>query len=67
MGVELQQRSQGTVWTEGGCASWYLDRNGRNATIWPGFSWSFRRATRQFDPESYVFGTRVAGPMPVAA
>jgi cation diffusion facilitator CzcD-associated flavoprotein CzcO len=54
--AELQDRSRGTVWTEGGCSSWYLDRNGRNATLWPGFSWSFHRATRHFDPESYVFG-----------
>jgi hypothetical protein len=54
--AELQDRSRGTVWTEGGCSSWYLDRSGRNATLWPGFSWSFHRATRHFDPESYVFG-----------
>jgi cation diffusion facilitator CzcD-associated flavoprotein CzcO len=54
--AELQRRSRGTVWTEGGCASWYLDANGRNATIWPGFSWSFRRATRHFDVESYLLG-----------
>jgi cation diffusion facilitator CzcD-associated flavoprotein CzcO len=26
-----------TVWLSG-CRSWYLDRNGRNATLWPGFS-----------------------------
>jgi cation diffusion facilitator CzcD-associated flavoprotein CzcO len=58
--AELQRRSQGTVWTEGGCASWYLDRNGRNATLWPGFSWSFRQATRRFDPESYVLGPAAA-------
>jgi cation diffusion facilitator CzcD-associated flavoprotein CzcO len=26
-----------TVWLSG-CRSWYLDRNGRNTTLWPGFS-----------------------------
>jgi cation diffusion facilitator CzcD-associated flavoprotein CzcO len=50
----LQARMAGTVWTEGGCASWYLDRHGRNRTLWPGTSWSFRQATRRFDPSEYV-------------
>jgi cation diffusion facilitator CzcD-associated flavoprotein CzcO len=60
--AQLQRRSQGTVWTEGGCASWYLDANGRNTTLWPGFSWSFRRATRRFDPESYLLGAGAGAP-----
>jgi hypothetical protein len=41
------------VWTQGGCASWYLDAHGRNTTLWPGSSWTFRRATRRFDPTEY--------------
>jgi len=45
----VQRRMQGTVWTKGGCASWYLDAHGRNTTLWPGSSWTFRRATRRFD------------------
>jgi cation diffusion facilitator CzcD-associated flavoprotein CzcO len=45
----VQRRMRGTVWTKGGCASWYLDAHGRNTTLWPGTSWSFRRATRRFD------------------
>jgi hypothetical protein len=24
-----------------GCRSWYLDRNGRNTTLWPGFSFGY--------------------------
>ncbi len=50
---ELQARMRGTVWTEGGCASWYLDAHGRNTTLWPGTSWSFRQATRRFDPAEH--------------
>jgi len=67
--AKLQQRSRGTVWTEGGCASWYLDRKGRNTTLWPGFSWSFHRATRRFDPERYWLGAPAGrpAPQPVAA
>ncbi|HYV17034.1 MAG TPA: NAD(P)/FAD-dependent oxidoreductase [Conexibacter sp.] len=52
--ARLQASMRGTVWTEGGCASWYLDAHGRNTTLWPGTSWSFRRATRRFDPAEHV-------------
>jgi cation diffusion facilitator CzcD-associated flavoprotein CzcO len=51
---ELQRRLQGTVWNSGGCRSWYLDRNGRNSTLWPGFTWAFRQRTRHFRPEDYI-------------
>jgi cation diffusion facilitator CzcD-associated flavoprotein CzcO len=50
----LQDHMRGTVWTAGHCQSWYLDEHGRNTTLWPSYSWSFRRRTRRFDPESYV-------------
>jgi cation diffusion facilitator CzcD-associated flavoprotein CzcO len=51
--AQLQRRMRRTVWTQGGCASWYLDAHGRNTTLWPGSSWTFRRATRAFDPAEY--------------
>jgi hypothetical protein len=50
---EVQARMPGTVWTDGGCASWYLDRNGRNSTLWPDFTWRYRLRTRRFDLDSY--------------
>ena len=50
---EVQRSMEGTVWTTGGCASWYIDRNGRNTTLWPGWTWDFRRRTRRFDPAPY--------------
>jgi hypothetical protein len=37
------------VWTSGGCSSWYLDESGRNSTLWPRFTWQFRRRTARFD------------------
>ena len=49
----LQRRMAGTVWTSGGCASWYLDAHGNNTTLWPTFTRRFRRATRKFDPTEY--------------
>jgi cation diffusion facilitator CzcD-associated flavoprotein CzcO len=51
----VQRRMRGTVWVDGGCASWYVDKHGRNTTLWPGTSWSFRQALRQFDPSEYTF------------
>ncbi len=50
--TEMQQRMQGTVWASG-CASWYLDASGHNTTLWPGFTFEFRRRTRHFDQQHY--------------
>lgn len=50
----LQQRMRDTVWTTGGCGSWYLDAQGRNTTLWPSFTWLFRRTTRRFEPAEYI-------------
>ncbi|MGH3714090.1 MAG: flavin-containing monooxygenase [Micromonosporaceae bacterium] len=52
--AELQRKLPGTVWNSGGCASWYLDANGVNSTIWPRFTWQFRLRTRKFRPDEYV-------------
>jgi hypothetical protein len=45
---------KGTVWTAGRCHSWYLDDTGRNTTLWPSFSWTYRRQTRRFDEHAYA-------------
>ena len=52
--TEMQQRMKNTVWVSG-CTSWYLDARGQNRTLWPGFTFEFRRRTRHFDPQHYVF------------
>lgn len=51
--LELQHRMSRTVWTTGGCKSWYLDGEGRNTVLWPGSTSSFRRATRRVDLAEY--------------
>ena len=51
--AELQAQLAPTVWNAGGCSSWYLHESGRNPTIWPDFTWRFRRRTRRFDPAPY--------------
>jgi cation diffusion facilitator CzcD-associated flavoprotein CzcO len=52
--ASIQARMEGTVWLEGGCSSWYLDRNGLNTSLWPDFSFNFARALRRFDPAEYT-------------
>jgi cation diffusion facilitator CzcD-associated flavoprotein CzcO len=43
-----------TVWSRGGCRSWYLDDAGRPSLMWPRTMWGFRRMLRRFDPENYL-------------
>jgi cation diffusion facilitator CzcD-associated flavoprotein CzcO len=50
---DLQRRMQPTVWNIGGCSSWYLDDHGRNVTLWPRSTFTFRRLTARFDPHAY--------------
>jgi cation diffusion facilitator CzcD-associated flavoprotein CzcO len=50
---EVDRRSEGSVWTEGGCKAYYTDDNGRNFALYPGFAAGYRRRTRRFDPDAY--------------
>ena len=52
---EVQRRLRGTVWNAGGCRSYYLDRNGRNSTIFPGSTLELRRRL-SFRPSEYLLG-----------
>ena len=42
-----------SVW-QTGCKSWYVSENGKNTTLWPGFTWQFRQQTQRFDAGQYV-------------
>ncbi len=53
--AELQRKLPRTVWGSG-CSSWYLDSEGRNLTLWPGFTFDFRRRTRQFRASDFSIG-----------
>ncbi|GAC1444240.1 MAG: NAD(P)/FAD-dependent oxidoreductase [Mycobacteriales bacterium] len=53
-----------TVWNAGGCSSWYLDAAGRNSSLWPTYTFRFKKATARFDPESYVLTRRADAPVP---
>ncbi|MFE9790015.1 flavin-containing monooxygenase [Nocardia salmonicida] len=48
----VDRLTEGTVWTSGGCSSWYLDATGRNSNLWPGATFDYRRRAR-FRPEDH--------------
>lgn len=49
----LDKKLKRSVWNNGGCQSWYLDEKGRNPSIWPTYTWRFRKQTKNFDPGEY--------------
>lgn len=53
----LQSRMKRTIWSSG-CQSWYLNEQGRNTLLWPGFTFNYRRLTSRFRPRYYVCETR---------
>lgn len=48
----LHERLRRSVW-DSGCASWYRTKDGKNTTLWPGFTFEFRLATRAIDTDDY--------------
>lgn len=51
---KTDQLTKGTVWVSGGCRSWYLDKTGRNSTLWPGTTLSFMKKADRFNREDYI-------------
>jgi cation diffusion facilitator CzcD-associated flavoprotein CzcO len=45
-----------TVWNAGGCSSWYLDKTGRNSSLWPFGVGKFRRLMARVRADAYRFG-----------
>ena len=56
---ELQSRFHGTVWSSG-CKSWYLSSSGKNNTLWPGFTFEYRKLTKNFDAANYLIAGAAA-------
>jgi len=50
---EIQGELSEAVWSAGGCNSWYVDENGVNRTLWPGFSFQYWKRTRKVDLADY--------------
>jgi hypothetical protein len=51
--AKVQKKLGPSVWNSGGCRSWYLDARRYNSTLWPDFTFLFRRGTRRVDLSEY--------------
>jgi cation diffusion facilitator CzcD-associated flavoprotein CzcO len=51
--TNLQRRMKRTVWSTGGCSSWYQNENGEVTALWPGSTFRFRHDTRSADLREY--------------
>ena len=49
----VQRKVSKGVWSQGGCTSWYLDSQGKNRTVWPGFTFNYWWETRKVDAPAY--------------
>jgi cation diffusion facilitator CzcD-associated flavoprotein CzcO len=44
-----------TVWKTGGCNSWYQSKSGHVIAMFPGFSFTYQRWTKNFRPADHTF------------
>jgi cation diffusion facilitator CzcD-associated flavoprotein CzcO len=49
----VDRDTEGSVWTAGGCLSWYIDATGRNSTLWPGSVRAYQRRLARLDATDY--------------
>ncbi|WP_280255487.1 flavin-containing monooxygenase [Nocardia wallacei] len=59
--TEIQQKLVKGVWSSGGCTSWYLDAQGVNRTVWPGFTWQYWRRTHRITESDFAFVGELTG------
>lgn len=52
--VQLQEKMKRTIWSVGGCKSWYTTENGKNTTMYPNFSFVYRSNTKSFKDELHL-------------
>jgi cation diffusion facilitator CzcD-associated flavoprotein CzcO len=51
---DIEAKLAKSVWGSG-CKSWYLSPDGKNRTLWPGYTFEYRWKTRRIRPEDYAF------------
>lgn len=51
----VDRKLRGTVWVTAGCNSWYMDKTGRNASIWPSYTFIYRNRALAIRLEDYEF------------
>lgn len=52
--ARVQTALQDTVWNKGGCHSYFIDKNGRNSTVWPWTTLHMRRKLSRFNLDEYL-------------
>ena len=55
----VQEALQTTVWNKGGCQSYFIDRNGRNSTVWPWTTFKMRQQLSYFNLSEYLIDHQV--------
>ncbi|MFT4187723.1 MAG: NAD(P)/FAD-dependent oxidoreductase [Aeromicrobium sp.] len=61
---KLQEKVSKGVWSQGGCTSWYLDSQGKNRTIWPGFTFRYWSRLRTVPDRDFIWHTAVKEKQP---
>lgn len=51
----IHSEMEKTVWHQGGCNSWYKSKSGKVIAMFPGFSFTFRRWTKNFREKDHDF------------
>jgi cation diffusion facilitator CzcD-associated flavoprotein CzcO len=54
--AKLQSKFKGTVW-QTGCKSWYLNSQGKNTTLYPRLTLTYRREMKKLDKNNYRVAT----------
>jgi cation diffusion facilitator CzcD-associated flavoprotein CzcO len=60
--AHIDRDTEGSVWTAGGCLSWYVDDTGRNSTLWPNSVRAYQRRVAHFEPRDYATELPLAQP-----
>jgi cation diffusion facilitator CzcD-associated flavoprotein CzcO len=50
--ASIQKQAKDSVWNSG-CTSWYTTEDGKNTVNWTGFTFSYRRLSKQFSINNY--------------
>ncbi len=53
--THIHKEMEKTVWHQGGCNSWYKSKSGKVIAMFPGFSFTFRRWTKNFREKDHNF------------
>ncbi len=51
----VQDRLKSSVWQKGGCSSWYQTADGKNVTLWPDYTFKFKKQMHNLPLQSFEF------------